>query len=92
MTKDTNSYDLVNWIFWIILILIGILNIILIHPVPGIFYLGVSLIYLPPANATLYNRYGFTIPFTLKVIVFVLIMWATLGVGDLMELFESKMR
>ena len=73
----------------VVFITIGVLNLIFVHPVPGLFFILLSLVYLPSANALLKTRFGFSIPPVIKIIVGVVILWATLAVGDLMEMFES---
>ena len=81
---------IVSWSFAVILSIIGVLNIFMVHPVPGIIYLLLALIYLPATEIFLSRRFGFKIPSVLKIILFVGVMWFMLGVGDLMELLESK--
>jgi len=76
--------------FFIVFILIGVLNTFLVHPVPGVLYALLSLIYLPPLNHTLRKRFGISTPRMLKIIFGIAVLWGTLGVGDLMELYESK--
>lgn len=70
-------------------IIIGILNLIIIHPVPGLFYLLMSLLFFPITDKFIQKRFGFKIHPAIKVFIFVLIMWATLAVGELMEYFED---
>jgi hypothetical protein len=69
-----------SWIF-------GILNIFQVHAVPGIIYIVLSLFFFPITNTILKKRFGFSIPFSVKIILFLLIMWFTLGVGDLAEIY-----
>ena len=83
------SHNLISWIFVVIFFTLGILNLIFVHDVPGIIYILLSLVYLPSINTFLNTRLGFTIPLWTKILVGIIIIWATLGVGDLMELFES---
>ncbi len=91
--KNKSSYsNIVSWIFVVLFFILGVLNLIFIHPVPGIFYLLLSLIYLPSTSAFLKKKFGFSIPFVVKIILGLVILWATLAVGDLMEMFESWMR
>lgn len=78
-----------GWIIWFLLMAIGVLNIVLVHPIPGIIYILFSLIYLPPFNWFLQRKYHFAIPVLLKVVLIILVLWFTLGVGDLMEVFET---
>jgi len=78
--------NITNWIFGIVFFLIGVLNVILVHPVPGIFYLVLSLVYFPPITAIIKKKLGFSIPFSIKVILGLIILWGTLAVGDLAEI------
>jgi hypothetical protein len=78
-----------SWIICTIFFFIGVLNMILIHPVPGFIYILISLIYLPPLSNYIKVKLRISIPIILKVILAILVMWFTLGVGDLMEMFES---
>ena len=87
--KKTTIWDTLNWVFWFLFFAIGVLNIIYIHPVPGIIYMLISLIYLLPLNTYLKVKYNFEIPSIIKIIIAFLVLWFTLGVGDLFELFES---
>lgn len=89
MEKNSKSWKLISWAFGLLFLLIGILNLILIHPVPGIFYVVVSLFYLPPISMAIEKRLGFSIPVWLKIAFALLLLWATLAVGDLMEYLEN---
>ena len=62
---------------------IGLLNVFLVHPVPGIIYLLLSFLYFPPANSILRKRFGFSIPLVVKIILGIVIIMFTLGVSDL---------
>lgn len=75
-----------GWIFGSVLIVIGILNIVLVHAVPGIAYLLLSLVYLPPASAALRRRTGLAVPLIAKVILGIVVIWFTLGISDLAEI------
>ena len=46
---------------------IGVLNLFLVHPVPGIVGLLLSLVYFPPATALLKEKTGWTIPPAIKI-------------------------
>ena len=79
--------NLISWVFCIVFIAIGVLNLFLVHPVPGIFYLLLSLIYFPFVNVALKKKFGFSIPLVVRVILGIVVLWATLAVGDLAEMF-----
>ena len=79
--------SIISWMFGVAFFAIGVLNLVLVHPVPGIFYLLLSFVYFPPANAILNERLGFSIPLVVKIILGLVVVWFTLGVSDLAEMF-----
>lgn len=79
-------FNIVSLILGIVFFITGVLNAALVHPVPGVFYLLLSLVYLPATNTFLKKRFGFSIPLSIKIIVGLVILWATLAVGDLAEI------
>jgi hypothetical protein len=87
MIKTLNALNIVSFVFGLLLLTIGIMNVFMVHPIPGIIYILVSLIFFAPTNNLLKKTLNFTIPFKLKLIIFILIMWFTLGVGDLAEIY-----
>ena len=91
MNSTSNAWNITSWILGILFIVIGVLNVFLVHVVPGIIYMIISLVYLPPVNAFLKKKSGFLIPVVVKIIIAIAILWFTLAVGDLMEIFESKL-
>ncbi len=84
--SETVLSNTISWAFLIIFVVIGVLNVFLVHPVPGIFYLLVALVYFPPASALLKKRLGFSVPLVAKVILGLVILWGTLAVTDLAEM------
>ncbi|MBT8238685.1 MAG: hypothetical protein HKP38_07265 [Croceitalea sp.] len=81
-----------QYVLFALFVVLGVLNLFLIHPVPGVFYMLLSLVYLPPLNRYLKAKLKFSIPTAIKLVVAFLVLWGTLGVGDLMELFEAWLR
>lgn len=79
---------LISWLFGIVVFAIGISNLIWVHPVPGVVFLLLSLVYPPQTNAFLRNRFGFTIPLVAKIILGIAIIWFTLGVSDLGDMID----
>lgn len=79
---------IINWLFALVVFAIGVLNVFLVHPVPGAIYLLLSLVYFPPANDLLLERFGFSIPSVVKIILGVVIIWFTLGVSDLGDMID----
>jgi len=86
LNKNLSFKNIIIWIFAVLFFVIGILNLFLIHPVPGIFYLILSLIYFPPGNSFFREKFKISISFRIKVIIALIILWGTLAVGDLAEL------
>jgi len=78
--------QILSWVFFVVFVITGILNLFLVHAVPGVFYLFLSTIYLPITNVKLKNIFGFSIPLILKIIVGFIVLWGTLAVGDLAEI------
>lgn len=77
---------MMGWTFGVVFLVIGVLNALLVHPVPGIFYILLSCIYVPPANALLKKRLHLSVPPVVQLIVGLVILWGTLAVGDLAEI------
>ncbi|HSF44682.1 MAG TPA: hypothetical protein VLA58_01685 [Chitinophagaceae bacterium] len=77
-----------GWIFGLLLVVIGVMNLFLVHPVPGMVYLLLSLIYFPPVTAWLKEKYRVRIPVFVKILLGVFIMMFTLGVSDLADMYH----
>jgi hypothetical protein len=88
--NQSKHRNIIRWGIGILFITIGILSLILVHPVPGLFYLLLSIIYIPPANDYIEKKSGFSLPIIVKKILALLIIWTKLAVRDLIEVFESK--
>ena len=78
-----------GWLFGGIVFIIGMLNLLLIHAVPGNFFLLLSFIYFPPVTVYLRERFACTIPVVVKIILGVAIIWFTVGISDLGELIDN---
>lgn len=81
---------ILNWIAGLILLTIGLLNLFLIHPAPGIAFIIFSLIYFPPVTDLLKKNLNLVIPPIVKVFLFVFLVWFTLGISDLGDLFDKQ--
>jgi hypothetical protein len=86
MRENTLIKQILSWIFLVVFVITGVLNLIFVHPAPGMFYLLLACLYLPATNAMLQKKIGLTIPFAAKIIVGLVILWGTLAVGDLAEI------
>ena len=89
MQGKITTISIIGWIFGIIVFTIGVLNLFLVHAVPGVAYLLLSLVYLPPANAVFRKKFGFSIPLVVKFILGVVIIMFTLGVSDLGDMIDK---
>ena len=89
MRKKANAWSISGWIFGIVVLTIGVLNIFLVHPVPGVVYLLLSLVYLPPANEYAMKKLGFKIPLVVKLVLGIVMIMFTLGVSDLGDMIDK---
>ncbi len=83
MTAIFKTLHVLKWLFGLAVFAAGILNMILVHFVPGIVYLLLALIYFPPVNTMLRARFGFAVPPLVKGILGIILIMFTLGVSDL---------
>jgi hypothetical protein len=88
MNAESNMQNIFGWIFGMAVLATGILNMVLVHLVPGIAYLLLSLVYFPPANTYLKIRSGISIPLIVKFILAIFIFMFTLGVSDLGDMID----
>ncbi len=88
MKVEVRKSHKISWIIGTTVFAIGVLNMFLVHPVPGVIYLLLSFVYFPPANAILKKKFGFSIPLLLKIILGIVIIMFTLGVSDLGDVID----
>ena len=84
-----NAWHISGWVFGLVVVTIGLLNLFLVHPVPGLAYLLLSLVYFPPANDYLRKKLGFSIPLMVKVALGIVLIMFTLGVSDLGDMIDK---
>ena len=89
MNHRSNARNMISWIFSVVFFITGILNVFLVHIIPGVFYILLTFVYFPPATAFIEKKSGFSIPFIVKLILGLVILWGTLAVGELMEVLGS---
>lgn len=80
--------NVIGWIFCVAVLVVGLLNMFLVHPVPGIVYLLLSLVYFPPTNTFLRKTFGYSIPLVVKLVLALIIVIFTLGVSDLGDMID----
>jgi hypothetical protein len=88
MNNKSNVLNIISWVFGAAIFAIGVLNVFLVHTVPGVIYLLLSFVYYPPADAILKKRFGFSIPLVVKILLGIVIIWFTLGVSDLGDMID----
>lgn len=76
-----------SWLFALILVILGVLNLWLIHPVPGLMYLAFSMMYIPPVYSRLCRFAGFRLPPVIRILLAMAILWFTLGISDLADIY-----
>lgn len=77
---------IISWIFATLFFVIGVLNLLLVHPAPGIFYLLLALAYILPVNGFLERRLGSKFPVMAKIAMGLVVLWGTLAVTDLADI------
>jgi hypothetical protein len=70
----------------LIIFSLGMLNLILVHPVPGIAYILLSLLFFSPVENFFKRKFRFSIPFPALLVLALVIFWFTLGVSHLSEI------
>ena len=83
--------QLTAWVFGVLVLGIGVANLLLVHPVPAAAYALVSLVYLPPANTRLKDRFGISIPPVVRIVLGIVVVMFTLGVSDLGDMIDQGM-
>jgi hypothetical protein len=77
---------LICWFLGFLFLVISFFNFLLVHPVPGLFYLFFSLLYFPIATRFVFRKFHFRIPFYVQLLLALLVLWGTLAVTDLAEI------
>ena len=88
MNNRPTVWSISGWIFGMVVLTVGILNMYLVHLVPGVGYLLLSFIYFPPSNTYIRKKFGFSIPLVVKIILAIFIIMFTLGVSDLGDMID----
>lgn len=79
---------LAGWAFGLLLAAVGVLNLLLVHPVPAVAYGLVSLPYFPPVADVLKARFGFSLHPLAKLVLAIAVVVFTLGVSDLGDMID----
>lgn len=88
MSPKITVSRIICWLFAVMVLAAGTANLIWIHPVPGVIYLLLSLIYIPKANKFLGigSISGFLL---IRVVPGIVLILFTLGVSDLGDLIDK---
>ena len=86
MIIDINVKDIIGWIFGVLVLAIGLINLFWGNdPEFGAFLIFLSFVYYPPANVLIKRLTNLSIPGIVKIILGIFILWAALGVGELFD-------
>ncbi len=80
--------QLISWVLGVTVLVIGVANLVLVHAVPGIFFLLLSVLYTRQANSFFREKLGFRIPLAVKIVLGIMVIWFTLGVSDLGDIID----
>ena len=89
MEQRLSITDIFSWLFAALVFTAGVANLFLVHPVPGVAYLLLSVVYLPPVDDMLKRKFGFSILPIAKIILGIVIIMFTLGVSDLGDMIDK---
>ncbi len=76
----------VDWTFGLLFVVVGLLNLFLVHPVPGVFYLLLSILYYHRTHQFTRCKFGVTIPLAVRIVIGLVVLWGTLAVTDLADM------
>jgi hypothetical protein len=86
MSTTFSVRNVICYLFALLLITIGIANLILVHPVPGLAYLLIALLFLPPVQTQIQRKLGIRLPALLLFALGFVLLWFTIGISDLGEI------
>jgi hypothetical protein len=66
--------------------ILGLLNVLWVHPVPGLAYFIFAIAYLPWTTNLVKQKFGIAIPLAIKIIFVLVLLWGTLAITDLAEI------
>lgn len=82
----------ISWIFGVVYFAAGIINVFWGNdPAFGVFIVLLSLVYFPPITSLFTEKTRVTIPGISKIFLAVVIVWMTLGVGELFEKIDMML-
>lgn len=92
MKNKSVFWDVISWMFGVIVLAIGLVNIFRGNdPFFGVFIALLAFVYFPPVNSLLKKITGIRIHFILKILLGLFIFWAALGVGELFDKIDMML-
>jgi hypothetical protein len=86
MSNKLSVLNIVSWLFGAVVFAIGFVNTFWGNdPFFGIFLVLLAFVYIPPVNTLIREKIGFSIPRIVKICLGLFIIWASLGVGELLD-------
>jgi hypothetical protein len=86
MSRNQVVWDIISWIFGILVLAIGLINLFYGNdPGFGAFVMLLSLVYFPPVNRLIRRRFDIGLHYVVKILLGIFILWAALGVGELFD-------
>jgi len=86
MDGKTIFFKTCGWIFGFVVFVIGVINAFWGNdPIFGAAIVLMSFAFIPPTGELFKKITGFAIPMAVKIILGILILWAALGVGELVD-------
>lgn len=90
--KGSGALEMLSWAFGFIVLLIGLINCFWGNdPLFGVMIVLLSFVYFPPVMGLISSKLKIRIPGLWKVVLAALILWASMGVGELPAKIEMMM-
>ncbi len=74
MITTSKMSIIAGWVMGISIAVIGVLNLVYVHPVPGIVVLLVASVLIPPVGMMFKKYLSRDIPFAFKIFLFIMII------------------
>ena len=93
MNNRSVVWDIVGWLFGIVVLAIGVINMFWVNdPEYGVFIFLLAFAFFPPVNTILKAKTGYRIHPVLKLLLGLFIFWTALGVGELFDKIDLMRR
>lgn len=84
-------FNSVSWLVGFLFFIIGVLNLLRGNdPYLGIAFMLVSFLYVPSTNNFIKNKFGYSLPYLVKIILAIFLLWITMSVGAIAEGFYPE--